>query len=509
MSRFAARPFFLGLAVLICCAVALTGCQAFGPAALPASPTPLRLPQATRGQPTQPPAVPTSTPTVAARAAVSPVIAATATPAATPTPTPTGLMAVGRLPSLAVRSLPRADAPMVASVPGSQIVWIEGRNADGRWVRAVFDEAGSRGWLLRSDLVLWGELEDVAVVEASGEVAATAVPAGVALAAARSPSPQAAARPTLAGKVVFQTASGGDIYIVNADGSGLRRLTDGMDPVLSPDGTRVAFVRWGAPHGVFVLDLRTGQEQRIVAVNQPRGPTWSADGRRLAFTHVTRTRTCIDLGFACLEVEEVRRLFGGQDCIITPQGRRCIGDYPVRKLDDNGLELFDLQDAARENLIGEGTIQSLQWRPGQEQLLFRGRTGLQTIRPGERPAPLINDPNLGSPVWSPDGQRIAAQLRIHDRTEIVLLDAGGALIAHLTQPPPTYERPGQPAPHNVAPAWSPDGRSLIFLSNRTGTWRLHIMDADGANQRLFLPDVLAAIEYRYDFAAERVAHWGR
>ena len=45
-----------------------------------------------------------------------------------------------------------------------------------------------------------------------------------------------------------------------------------------------ALTRWdtcrlcalGSPHGIFVLDLRTGQEQRIASVNRPRGPTWGS-----------------------------------------------------------------------------------------------------------------------------------------------------------------------------------------------------------------------------------------
>jgi Tol biopolymer transport system component len=224
---------------------------------------------------------------------------------------------------------------------------------------------------------------------------------------------------------------------------------------------------------------------------------------------VARTRTCIDLGFACLDIEEVRRMFGGQDCIITPQGRRCIGDYPVVTIDENGLSLFDAPTGARRDLLSEGTIQSAHWRPGQEQLVFRGRTGLQVIRPDERPAALGNDPNLGSPSWSPGGPRLVAQLRVNHRTEIVLLDANGAVAAYLTQPPPTYERPGQPPPHNVAPAWSPDGRAILFLSDRAGAWQLYIMNADGSNQRLFLPEALAGLTFRYDFAAERVVSWGK
>jgi Tol biopolymer transport system component len=243
--------------------------------------------------------------------------------------------------------------------------------------------------------------------------------------------------------------------------------------------------------------LRTGQEQRVASVNQPRGPTWRGDGSRVAFTHVTRTRTCVDLGFICPSVEEARRMLGD------------ISRFPLVKVDDNGLAVFALGAVAPDNLISEGTIQALQWRPREDQFVFRGRGGLQTIRPGERPVPLSNDPNIGSPAWSPDGQRLVAQMRIHDRTEIVLLDAGGAVAAYLTQPPPTYERPGKPAPNNVAPAWSPDGQSLLFLSDRDGAWRLYIMQADGANQRPFLPDAVGQLQWRYDFAAERVVNWGK
>ena len=40
----------------------------------------------------------------------------------------------------------------------------------------------------------------------------------------------------LQGKIVFQTSSGGEIYLINADGTDLRYLTTGLDPALSPDG---------------------------------------------------------------------------------------------------------------------------------------------------------------------------------------------------------------------------------------------------------------------------------
>jgi len=567
----------------------LAGCQGFMQPTPAPTLTVVSLSSSAKVEPTGTPQVERST----ALAPASPTGRPVARQTVQPTEAAAGqrLMALGVRSALVLRASPQAGAPVVATLPGSQVTWAEGRSPDGRWLRVAYGDAGARAWLALGDVNLLGEATDLPQVGLEAATAPTptlAVAAGAsaksfpgglagrvladqvnvrrgpgldqaaigqagagqpvtvigrsregdwlavawegatgwvaarlielsgnaaelpALAAQTSGvTASAAPLPAAGGKIVLQTATGGDIYIVNADGTGLRRLTDGIDPALSPDGTRVAFARWASPHGVFVLDLRTGQEQRIASVNRPRGPTWSPDGARLGFTHVTRTRTCVELGFSCVDVDEVRRMFGGRDCIETPQGRRCIADFPVVNVDDNGLAVVNPADGSRQNLISEGTIQSTQWRPGQNQLLFRGRQGLQTIQPGEQPVPLGDDPNIGSPAWSPDGQRIVAQMRINNRSEIVLLDASGKVARYLTQPPPTYERPGKPAPNSVAPTWSPDGQSILFLSDRDGAWKLYIMNADGSNQRLFLPNVLGQLSFRYDFVAERTANWGK
>jgi len=64
-------------------------------------------------------------------------------------------------------------------------------------------------------------------------------------------------------------------------------------------------------------------------------------------------------------------------------------------------------------------------------------------------------------------------------------------------------------PSNVAPAWSPDGQFIVFLSNRepnheAGAWRIWVMNVDGSNQHS-LP-VNVPLEYTY--TGEQMVSWG-
>ena len=390
---------------------------------------------------------------------------------------------------LNLRRGPGTNQAVVGNLAKGEQVSLVSRSQDGVWAQ-VQKTDGVQGWAA------------AAYLSADGLAPLVAAPPPSAASRPQTPSTSSAA----SGQIVFQNKGGGDIYIMNANGSGLRRLTYGFDPALSPDGKQVAFTRWEEPRGLWIINTDGTGERLVYGSNRPRSPTWSPDGGTIALEVWTGSKACRQTPFGCLTDDEIRAQIGG-DCLKTSFGTYCIKDFPFIQRDFTSLVSYNLANGTARNLAASDSSRSPVFNPGGGSVLFFDNDSMATtsLTGNEQPRPLVTLPNqLGPAVYSPDGQAIYSARRNGDNWNIWRWQADGGQPVALTAPPALRDRPF----HSVAPTLSPDGRTVLFLTNRTGKWEMWQMNTDGSNQRPFAPAALSGIDFQYSFTNERIADWG-
>jgi TolB protein len=419
---------------------------------------------------------------------------------------PVGVPLVGTVTAygLNVRTGPGTAYPVIGVLTQGDVVEVVGKNATSDWLQ-ITHPAGAEGdvlslskgqaWIAAAYVDLSGSLAVVPEVSAPPPPPPTP---GL----GQRPSPNES--PELTGKLVFQTCNGCDIYVINADGSGLRRLTDGMDPAWSPDGKKVAFARWRDPRGIYVIDEDGRNETLLFGWSQAKAPAWSPDGSRIVFT----------------------RQYGGreEDVEVSSWGFHwTLPAHPWWK-----LGLVRLEDRTFTDLLCYDHSFSPTWSPDGVAIGYDSDYGLHLTSPdgafgGQTYSRHINalstDVRDTSPTWSPlrqpfdsaqggaqdtaDDSKIAFMFNQHDHWEIYVMDADGSNRVRLTKEEPFTPRP----PNNVSPAWSPDGRRIAFFTDRNGKWELYVMNADGSDQRPMFETALDSLNIEYGFVSERMVSW--
>lgn len=398
---------------------------------------------------------------------------------------------------LNVRSGPGTGYPVIGKAASGETLAVVGRNADQGWLYvARIDDvtAAPIGWVATQFLALSDPLTDVAVTDA---VVMDAVAAPVAANAMATTAPvQRQTMPTgLQGKLVFNDKGGGTIYLYQLTTGQLTPLTTGQDPALSPDGTQVAFSRSGGESGIYLINVDGSNERKIFGERELlRSPKWSPDGRYIVFSRGDEYNDCYldeDTG-ECLRFTPffTEGLETGKDHI-----------RKLARIDTNGENYRDLavvEEAVTPDWNSAGVV-------------YQSGAGLQiTQDTSENQNRLlyfeIRLQYHQDPDWQPGNGRIVFQQRRGSHYDVYAIHPDGNGLTPLTRPATTFV---DQQPSNVSPAWSPDGGSIVYLSNRTaaedaGPWRLWVMNADGSNQRPLPIDV--TFDYRY--ASEQMVDWG-
>lgn len=269
------------------------------------------------------------------------------------------------------------------------------------------------------------------------------------LLAATVAAPAHAAFPGANGRIAF--SSEGDIWTINADGSGLTRLTstpeEEAQSAFSPDGTRITYRRRptaGEPYQVYVMNADGSDQRRISqsAVNDTQ-PGWSPDGNTLVFRRSTSGDPNADVWAMNADGTNVRAL-------VTSPGAD--ERYPVFSADGSRLAFNSSRDGQYEIYVANAD--------------------------GSAPQRLTTNPGYDSaPSWAPDGTRIAFErgdaLDADTTKDIWIMDASGANQTQLTF---------QAGVVDEGPAFSPDGTQIAFTSGRDGNYEIYRMARDGSAQ---------------------------
>jgi Tol biopolymer transport system component len=292
---------------------------------------------------------------------------------------------------------------------------------------------------------------------------------------------------------------GGGIFLMGATGESVRRLTDfGFNPAWSPDGKEIAVATEGAfdpasrvsRSQIFRIDVATGA-RRSLAVADGVQPSWSPHGWRLAFWGLAQPGahraiwtlpanggapvTVVDdayynwspvwypdgrfLYFASnrggsmnlwrVEIDERSgEVHGEPEPITTPSEWSALPSFSR----DGHRLLYATND-------DRSFVEQVPFDPGQGRvsgptsLVFQGARSIQSCD------------------LSPDGTWLALWAG-SPQDDLLLVRRDGSDLRELTNDPV----------RDRAPLWSPDGRNLLFYSDRSGKYEAWTIRPDGSER---------------------------
>jgi Tol biopolymer transport system component len=214
-------------------------------------------------------------------------------------------------------------------------------------------------------------------------------------------------------KIAFASARTGsfDIYVMNADGTGTRRLTstkqDDGHPTWSPDGTAIAFSR-GTPGDIYVMNSDGSNVRPLIAA--PTGesePAWSPDGTWIAYVQREPGSPVREVWVARSDGTASRRVTSLGASSLNPawapdSKRLAFASNVVATLYDIYVLTLGRKKARRLTREGPDTFEP-SWSPDGALIAFAQGGSIRTVDlEGKTNELTDSDDNDSSPVWNPN-----------------------------------------------------------------------------------------------------------
>ena len=262
------------------------------------------------------------------------------------------------------------------------------------------------------------------------------------------------------GKIAFSSERDGssEIYVVNADGSGLsplaNEITPKFRPAWSPDGSKIAFGTSDGADTASIYIMNADGSSPVKLIDTTEISVYDPANMDLRFL-----TGCCSLSWSP---------DGSKIILVIVHFSGCCSQY-------SNVYLINADGSNLIHITAYDGFSPPVWSPDSQKILFEGNCRELAIcvmdADGTNLTKLAQKHKNRNPIWSPDGKKIAFSTGRGDNSEIHVMNADGSDLTSISY---------TISPWDENRIWSPDSQKISFLSYRDGNQEIYTVNADGS-----------------------------